>query len=116
MSTDNETVPTPPAVTLLGVVCTPQFSTPRCPDSIGGVSDLLSVSTFRSQTPVEACALPTNRPPAGFAAVVRLRYSNGSCWVGYGTTREEAAAAALADLRRDLDLITRHSAALLALR
>lgn len=96
-----ETVPTPPALVLLGIVCidsaTPGFFT--------GYSDWLSVSAW-------PLGESDARPDPSVTHVAGVYVDGRASAYGHGRSYEEAAEAALLELLSAHDAVWRHHAAL----
>ena len=95
---ETETVPTPPAVVLLGVVCTPSHD------------DKLAEFVEGS---LGWCRLSSWHDHDGYAVVLVVE---GSSHAGIASTREVAAQLALDDALRTLDVLSKRSADLLGMR
>ncbi len=94
-----------PEHTLLGIVCLPCWSSEACPEAYEGRDETFRITTFRSE----------RGSARGYACVLHVLDAQGGGWVGFGETREAAAAAACADMQHDLRLVCRHAVAISAL-
>lgn len=88
-----ETVPTPPAVELLGIVCTPSTFPGDFAECIEGA--------------LGWCRLTSWHDDDGYCVVLTI--TDGGSFAGIAHTRELAASRALDDALRTLDALSRHS-------